>query len=252
MAGRFNRFGATTADVTILLKTGAYAPVDSEFGGTAAIEAFMDDAVDDIIQMMPEAMFQSILDVVLEKVEQRATQGQDTVNTGLFPLVDGKTHVWTGQPAYFQTKPRLRTDLLRNMVFTSPELGPTAELPPEAFTADPATGAITLLGNYTLKTDDQVFVTYTVDVDDAAFGIDSLANLVALGALSKIGAKFYGRANSLWQFITDMREDYTKKITDLRDGQWLPNEIRQMRFWQEVIPEADKKTSFQMGRLRRA
>lgn len=251
MAKRFNRFGCTTADVLVLMTTGAYTPVVADFGGAPAIEAFIDDAVDDIIQMMPEAMFQSIFDVQLEKVEQRAAEGQTVIATGLKPLVAGKTHVWTGTPSYFKTKPRLLTDVLGDMVFTSPELVPLAELGAGAFTVVDATGVITLQAGYAMRANDQAFVTYSVDVDNAAFAIDSLANTAAAGAFSKLGAKFYARGTSDWAFVSEQREDYMQKITDLRDGKWLPNEIRQMRYWQEVIPEADKKTSFQTGRLRR-
>lgn len=251
MAKRFNYFGCTTADVLILMKTGSYNPTAAEFGGDPAILTFMDDSVDDIIQMMPEAMFQSLFDVVLEKVEQRAAEGQDTIRTGLKPLVSGKTHVWTGMPSYFKTKPRLLTDVLGDMVFTSPELVPLAELGSDAFTVDNATGTITLGANYKLRANYQAYVTYSVDVDSASFVVDSLANLVANGALAKLGSKFYARGTSQWSFIDGIRSDYSEKISDLRDGKWLPNEIRQMRYWQEVIPEADKKTSVQMGRIRR-
>ena len=252
MAKRFNRFGAKVDDVLTLLRTGSYNPTTADFGGPEAIEAFLDDAVDDVIQMMPEAMFQSVFDVVLEKVEQRGTEGQVLVKTGLKPLVPGKTHVWTGQPSNFKTRPRFRTDVLGDMVFTSPELIPLAELGPEAFTTDDAEGSITLANAYKLRVNDQVFTTYSVDVDSPRFAIDSLANVVAAGALAKLGPKFYARGSSQWAFIDDQREDYTGKITDLRDGKWLPNEIRQMRYWQEVVPEADKKTMVQVSRIRRA
>lgn len=250
--GRFNSFGAVPADVLLLLKTGSYTPTSAEFGGDPAIQAFIDDAADDVIQMMPEAMFQSLFDVVLEKVEQRATAAQGTVTLSLKPIIDGKTHMWIGQPAMFKTKPRLRTDLLQDMVFTSPELIPLAELGPEEFSVDVDTGVVTLTPIRTIQTNDQIYATYSVDVDSPDFLVESLANVVSHGALAKMGPKFFARASSSWQFITDAKEDFDNKIIALRDGKWLPNEIRQMRFWQEVIPEADKQTSFQIGRLRRA
>lgn len=251
MAKRFNRFGCKVSDVLTLLKTGSYDPATSDFGGEEAIAAFIDDSVDDIIQMMPEAMFQSIFDVVLEKVEQRASEGQTIIRTGLKPLVSGKTHVWTGTPSYFKTRPRLLTDVLGDMVFTSPELVPLSELGSDAFDVADSTGVITLRPAYSMRANYQAFVTYSVDVDSPSFCIDSLANVAAAGALAKLGSKFYARGSSNWAFIEEQRNDYGNKITDLRDGKWLPNEIRQMRYWQEVVPEADKKTMIQMGRIRR-
>lgn len=251
MAGRFNRFGCVVADALLFFKVGEYDPVSSEFGGDAAVEAAIDDAVDDIVQMMPEAMFQTLLDVQLEKVEQRASEGQTALQLGLFPLVEGKTHVWKGAPSLFRSKPRLSTDMLPDMVFTTPELVPLAELGPEAFTVDEATGVVTLQAGFELRANEQAFATYTVDVDSEDFSLASLLNLTAMGSAVKIGAKVYARGTSQWSYLDKLAEDYGSKISDLREGQWLPNEIRQMRFWQEQVPEADKKTSIQIGRLRR-
>lgn len=252
MAGRFNRFGCVVADALLPFAVGDYSPTGADFGGDASVERRIDEAVDDLVQMMPEAMFQTILDVQLELVEMRATEDQSQIQLGLFPLVAGKTHVWKGVPALFRTKPRLLTDMLADMNFTDPELVPLAELGADQFSVDDATGLVTLASGFHLRANEQAYSTYTIDVDDEDFEIESLRNVVALGAAAKIGPKVYSRGTSQWAYVDGLREDFVQKIDDLRAGKWLPNEVRQMRFWQEQIPEADKETSIQIGRLKRA
>ncbi len=250
MAGRMNRFGCLTDDVLSMFATGSYVPVEADFGGAASIEQSMDLVTDEIIQMMPEDMFQSMFDVVLEKVEIRATQGQTAFHVSLFPTVSGKTHVWSGQPVMFKTRPRLLTDLLTDMTFTDPELIPLAEKNTNQFSFTDATGVGAFTAGNELKTNDLVFVTYSVD--PATLNIASLKQVVAAGTVTKIGSKFYSRASSQWQYIDDTREDYTSKIKALRDGKWIPPEIRIMRFWEERVSEEDKNAMIQIGRLIRA
>lgn len=259
MAGRLNRFGCQVDTVLSFMNTGSYTPQSSDFGGDGAVGQFMDLAVDEIIQMMPEDMFQSMFDVQLEKVELRASAGQTAFQVSLFPTVNGKTHVWKGQPVMFKSRPRLLTDLLVDMTFTDPELIPLAELNANLMNPNPATdqysfndttGKGALASFYTCLQNDMIFASYSVD--PTQLNILSLQQLVCQGCWAKMGPKFFARATSQWQFIDDIREDYTQKIKDLRKGEWIPPEIRIMRFWEERIPEADKKAIMQVGRLIRA
>lgn len=252
MAGRMNRFGCTASAVANVFKTGAYTPTTADFGGDAAIEQFIDSCCDEIIQNMPEEMFLSLSLVELEKVETRATAAQATVTLGIKPVLSGKTHVWTGQPSSFREKPRLATDLDLQESFADPELVPANELPSTAFTIDNSTGVITLKStpiDYRLEVNDEVYATY--EPDPASLSIPSLSTLLAEGAAYLVGFKHYARGSSEWSFIDQLQERYTSKLQALREGDWLPPEIRLMKFWSERIPEADKKTSIQVGRLRR-
>jgi hypothetical protein len=262
MAGRLNRFGCTSANVMTFLATGSYNPVVGDFGGEPSVAAFMDLATDEIIQVMPEDMFQSMFDVDLELVVLRATKGQFTFQVGLFPVVANQFHVWKGQPVMFKTRPRLLTELLTDMTFTDPELIPLAELnyntanpadPSNQYSFDVATGQGSL--NPTLypggmTQNDKIYCTYSAD--PTTLSIPSLLQLVCTGTVAKMGPKFFARASTTWQFIDDTREDYANKIQALRKGSWIPPEIRIMRFWEERMPEEDKEAIMQVGRLIRA
>lgn len=249
MAGRMNRFGCTVADVLTAMTTGSYTPVAADFGGAGAIEAWIDAATDELIRNMPEELFLALSLVELEKAETRATANQASVTLGIKPVISGKTHVWSGQPRDFREKPRLATDLDLVDSFADPELVPANELPSDAFTVNASTGVVTFTAEYLLSVNDEVYATY--EPDAASLSIPSLSSLVSRGAASMIGSKHYARASSEWQFITDLKERYTDDLTSLRDGDWLPPETRLMKFWSERVPEADKKTMLQVGRLRR-
>jgi hypothetical protein len=249
MAGRMNRFGCTALAVANIFKTGAYAPSTADFGGDAAIEQFIDSCCDEIIQNMPEEMFLALSLVELEKVETRAVANQSTVTVGIKPILSGKTHVWAGQPSSFREKPRLATDLDMQESFADPELVPANELDSTKFTVATSTGVITFTAGNLLSVNDEVYATY--EPDASTLSIPSLSTLLAEGAAYLVGFKHYARGSSEWSFIDQLQERYAKKLESLREGDWLPPETRLMKFWAERIPEADKKASVQVGRLRR-
>lgn len=252
MAGRMNRFGCTVAMVMNVIKTGSYSPASADFGGDDVVNAAVDSICDEVIQNMPEAMFLSLSLVELEKVETRATAAQATVTLGIKPVIAGKTHIWTGQPSSFREKPILATDVDMQEEFADPELVPANELPSSAFTIDNSTGVITLKStptDYRLDVNDEVYATY--EPDPASLSIPSLATLIAEGAAFLVGSKVYARGSSQWSYIDMLQERYTAKLASLREGDWLPPETRLMKFWEERVPEADKKASIQIARLRR-
>lgn len=249
MAGRMNRFGCTAASVVAVFNTGSYTASSADFGGDAAIEQFIDSCGDEVIQNMPEEMFLSLSLVDLELVETRGTAGQATVTLGIRPVLENKTRMWKGQPRSFVQKPRLATDLGIGPSFADPELTPSNELPAAAFSVVTATGVVTFAAGYVLAVNDQVFATY--EPDPTALSIPSLSTLIAEGAAHLVGTKHYARSTDIWQFITLLQERYISKIAALRDGDWLPPEIRLMKFWEERIPTTDKKDMIQTGRLRR-
>jgi hypothetical protein len=244
-----NRFGCTAAMVVNIFKTGSYTPTAADFGGDAAVEQFIDSCGDEIIQNMPEEMFLSLSLVELEKIETRATANQSTATVGIKPVLANKTHVWAGQPSNFREKPRLATDLDLQQAFADPELVPANELPSTAFSVAASTGVITFTSGNLLDVNDEVYATY--EPDPTTLSIPSLATLLADGAAHLVGSKHYARGTSEWAFIDLLSERYTSKLQSLREGDWLPPEIRLMKFWSERVPEVDKKASIQVGRLRR-
>ncbi len=247
MPGRMNRFGCTALMVVTNFKTGSYDPTVADFGDSASVEAAIDSICDEIIQNMPEDMFLSLSSVDLEKIEVRAAANQTSVQLGLFPVIEDKTHVWANQPRWFIEKPRKQTDLALDDGFSDPEVSPTNELPSTAFTVDEESGEITLVNG--LNVNDEVYATYEIDTD--ALVVDSLATLIAEGAAYLVGTKHFARGTSQWLFIDILQERYGKKLEALRDGDWLPPEIRKLKYWRERVPEADKKTQIQAGRLYR-
>ncbi len=248
MAGRMNRFGATAANLIEVFSTGSYTPTLTELGGQVSIERHLDSAVDKIIQNMPEELFLGLSSVDLELVEQRAVAAQTTATMTLHPVLSGKTHVWVGPPAFFRQKPRLQTDSIDIDNYVDPIRTPMVELAASSFTVNNTTGLITLVG-VAMNANDKMFATY--EADPASLVLPSLANLAVVGCAATVGAKLYPRQSEQWAFITKLEDDFTNDIKALREGEWLPPEIRLMQFWKEIIPDADSKRSIQVGHLGR-
>lgn len=244
-----NNFGCIAANVRSRLTTGNYVPSVAELGGDTVIADCIASAVDQIIQSMPEIIFKQMTQIRLEIVERRATASQTVVSTTLTPLVAGKTYVWRAQPRYFLVEPKRKTDLLRDEEFYDPSVyRPLAEmLEGTDYNINVTNGQITFTVGCAVQ--DMVVVDYTVDVESTDFSIDSLAACAADGAAYMLGSRLYPKASSKWEYIDTLNEQFTKKMSALQDGSWVPPELRLMTFWKEVIPLGDTKSKIQSGRI---
>lgn len=242
MTTAFNDFGATRAAVLLKFKLAGYIPDVEEFGGDDAVDDAMADAVHGIVQAMPALVRDSLQLPSLLKIEARAATGQTSAFIRLVPLVPGKVHLWQGQPAMFTSQPVLQTNPWReNQTGGVQAPSPT---PPSAlwenaedtFSVDYETGEVTLVNP--LNRNDQVYVSCEVAIDDPAYALPSLADLVAAGAAASLGFKVYPQASSQWEYVTRLGTGYADTVKALAAGEWVPTELRTLQWWKAPEPDA--------------
>jgi hypothetical protein len=249
---QMNGFGIQQSDVQNKLTTGTYAPTIAELGGSAVVQDAIDDAVNLIIQAMPEEIFRQMHQIHLEMVCLRATAGQTTVQTTFRPIVPGQTWVWRGMPRFFRIEPHRSTDLLRDQEFFDDSgYRPLSELKVDTdYTLNDTTGVITFTN--ALMQNEQVAVDYWPDNTNAAFTIPSLANVAAHGAAAALATKLYPRASSQWDYVNTLTESFSNSLSSLQDKTWIPPEMRMMNFWKKILPDGDDRKRIQGARILRA
>ena len=246
MTTAFNDFGATRAAVLLKFKLAGYAPTADEFGGDDAIDDAIADAVHAIVQAMPALVRDSLQLPTLLKIEARAASGQTSAFIRLVPLVEGKVHLWQGQPAMFTSQPVLQTNPWRENQTGWLGIGGVqapSPTPPSAlwenqedtFSVDYETGEVTLVNP--LNRNDQVYVSCEVAIDDPAYVLPSLADLVAAGAAANLGFKVYPQASSQWEYVTRLGAMFGDTVKALAAGEWVPTELRTLQWWKAPEPD---------------
>lgn len=254
MASPFNLFGATNADVLVKFNVGAYVPTEADLGGSAAIQDCLADAEDQFLRAMPPELFRMITDPQLELVESSAIDGQTVVNLGMTPVVANKTFIWRGVPAQFsRDRPQLQTDRLVDYPPSygagappTPIYGPAYNLTPEGnWSINVATGAITLV--QPLQATNVVYCTYRVDTASPNFVMRSLVDQMTMLAAASLGTKLYARGDSMWAYIEDLRTGGQACLEAMNKGEWIPQELRRLRWWKPV----EKIAEGQIGSVRK-
>jgi len=215
----FNRFGAAYTDALPLYPN----TVAADFGGQAAIEGAIDRAVDLILGSLTQNAYQALTAPELVRVVARATAGQTVAGAPRFvPAVANSAHVWVGYATEFFERPRRIYDRGEGLV----------ELNADRFTFTASTGVVTL--GTALAADQQVYLSYQVDVSNASFSVPSLARLAILGAAAELGARLYTQASQQWALVEEYKDAYADALTRLRSGDLVPEEIRLEAYWSEV------------------
>lgn len=216
----FNRFGAIFSGV-VSLYPGTAA---DDYGGQATIEEAIDRAVDKITSVFPETLHNQIVSPDFLLVVQRATAGQTTFTVPMLPALAGTLRVWVGQPQLFQERPQYYPGKWDDKGLV--------EIDSTKYTVNVASGAGTL--TYGMQFGDQVFVSYDLDVSNAAFSAPSLARLALRGAAAELGSRLFSEANQEWLLVDKYQTSFDSDIESMASGAWIPEEWRFLKWWKEV------------------
>ncbi len=239
----FNNFGAVTADILSKFAMGGYTPVDADFGGTAALQEALDDAVRGVVQALPALLRDNIQRPELMLCENRAAAGQTTATLKLSPAVAGKTHVWAGMPQSFVSRPILVTNpWQRGTMLVGVQTGGLYLPTPPGSTTELAEDQFTVTGQNIvlvsgLQRNSLVYATYEVDVENAAFAMPSLADLAVHGAASMLGSKLYPQASAEWAYVSRLSSAWAEGLAGLASGEWVPAELRVIQWWKAPEPD---------------
>lgn len=232
---RFNLFGSVYTSV-VAMYTGASA---TDFGGQSAIEAVMARITRDVSAALSPDAYRQMTEVDCEEVVRYATAGQTTATLGLPPVVAGTLHLWTypsqdwsGMPGSYSSDEYTR----------KPRFG---ILETTGWTLTASTGAITGLS---LSLGDRLYASYNVDVDSVSFSMPSLADLVVLGTAAEMGARLYSAGTEEWKLVEEYRTRYAAQMTTAREGAWIPDELRKLRYWSELERSSEEVRSVRLYR----
>lgn len=226
---RFNRFGATYAQAIALYPGTVIADYDAGGGsGQTKVEAVMDRITREVASALTPDVYRQMTEVDAQEVVRYATDGQSTATLGLVPALTGTYHLWA-YPNINLADSRL-ADLgeYGEWVYRKPGKG-VNELTGYSVTA--STGAITGLS---LSTGDRLYATYDVDVDSASYSLASVADIMLLGVAAELGSNLYTEGTQEWKAVTEYRDRYNKWLEALREGAWVPDELRKLTYWTEI------------------
>jgi len=248
----YNRFGATEAMVLRVFATGGYAPTAADFGGSASIADELDGATYAAAQALPLTFLNQIEHPDLERIVTRAAAGQVAAALGFGPAVAGTVHIWTGPPQAFASKPVLLTDPWNRGGGWAFNTGPGVQATPTGAVVELAEDKFAVTGQAVTLVDalnrsDLVFASYDVDVEDATFGLPSVADMVAKGAAYVLGSKVFPQATSEWAYVARLGEEWASYLGEVAAGKLVPAELRAKQWWQEP----DKAQDGTIGSVRR-
>ncbi len=247
----WNLFGAVYSDVVELYPDTVltdYA-TNSETGDLVLNKA-MTRITRDIVRSMPPAVLESLYQVDAEQVVRYATAGQTSgISLGILPMLAGTCHLWR-YPSLAAMESPILYGYAIEFAFRRPVKG-FNEVSTSDYTVNATTGAIVLGGSIAagLNVGERVFATYDVDTENELFALPSVADLVLYGTAAEVGSKLFSEASSQWKLAADYKERYDGAIEDLKDGTWIPDEIRRLHHWVEVL---NKNTEVKSVRVHRA
>ncbi len=221
MSRNYNRFGATFDKVMALYPGTSVEDYDSQ----EAIEDCLDVMSRMLASAMSPAFYDQLTEPQLELVVRRAVASQATAQLGLTPVVANTIRLWRISGGA----------LIDQRQLSKPQPGVAEEA---GYTLNIATGAITVI-TPALGANDLVYASYQVDVENTAFSIGGLADVVIYGAAADLGAKLYTEGSQAWELVETYRKRWESALEALRDGTLVPDELRAMRWWTEV----DRATS---------
>lgn len=240
---RFNRFGATYDKVVAMYPGSVLADYDGGgASGQTRIEEVLDRITREVAAAFTPEVYRQLTQVDAEEVVRYATAGQTTATLGLAPVVAGTVHLWqypnpeamSGDSGYagfsvdYYRKPRKGYNELSGYSVTA------------------ATGAVTAITALSLG--DRLYATYDVDTDNASISMPSVADLVYLGTAAEVGARLYSEGTQEWKLVEEYRARFAARMTEAREGRWIPDELRKLNFWEEVERGSDQVTSVRFYR----
>lgn len=225
--GFYNWFGAVPAQVVdlypgaVLDDFGAGDPtVDQHSIGQA-----LSSAVHRTLGAAPPAVFDALHRVEAEIIEDNATAGQTVVVVSLPGVVAASLLLfknWTLCPV----KPKPTDAVAASTYNVSRETDPTD--------SDYRKLKATFTAGNELGLGATVHATYDLDHDDDNYRFPDLADLAAKIAAADVGGRLYRTNATVWSLVEQYLTEANGRLEDLREGRFVPNQIRAMTLCEEI------------------
>lgn len=206
--------------------------IAKDFGGEEIILDELARVARKVASSLTPTVYQQMTEPDLQLIVRRATAGQSTAQLGLYPIIAGSVRLWRIN----QGAVRDPLDVPKPM----PGYGETSG------TTNATTGAIT--GIPPMDANDQMYASYQVDVDAATFDMPSMGEICAMGAAANLGPRLYARGSELFEAVKELGERFNKTIDLMLAGTWIPDELRQLRWWNEIERSSSQIASIDLLR----
>lgn len=245
---RYNRFGAVYTDVMAMFPGTILADYDGGGdSGQTIIEGVLDRIAREVASSMTPDVYKQFTEVDCQQIVRYATAAQTTASLGLVPVIAGTLHIWIYPPlAALELNERSDGGPVDDFWYRKPVLGYNEET---GFSLNATTGAVTALRE--LNAGERVFASYDVDVDNAAFSMPSVKDIVVLGAAAELGSRLYSDASQEWKLVDEYRSRYRGAMQSTPGqeggtmgralaGTFVPDELRKLTYWSEVERKSDE------------
>lgn len=215
----FNNFGCTKSDVLAHFVTGcnAEAAVESQLGGETIINNLITNITNEVAAHICANILNKIVKVEFEQLnpEGGLIQATNSVTASLSPVLS-VTGVWnfSDRPV---TPPNTQNDLASSEFSSSIDID----------------GFLTIERSNGFSQGTYVYLSYDLDTDSVNFSIPSLASIVCLGAVSRLGPKIYSD-EAQWKYLETIEKQFEKNLKMIQDCDYRLPELSTLRWWQPI------------------
>lgn len=230
----FNNYGATTEKFLSFFPGVTFdAARQCDIGSEQTVLEALGRATREVNTLLKPEVYGQLVQPTHE-LSVRAGEGQSgqtTFNLGFHPVIAASLHIWV-RPNEFQTGNGFVYDD-RYDSSQPPRLG-ICEVASTDYVLDAANGSVTLV--HSLSLNDQVYTSYRVDVNNTAYSVPSMADIVYIIAAAEVAGKLFpeGGPDKLTERYNKKADDYRKMLLD---GTYIPSEVRYLNQFNEVERE---------------
>ena len=223
----YNNFGATVSEVVA-----SYPGIAvDDLGGTAVAQAVVDRAARTVLAALPESVHRILTDKVSLEVVSSSGRPGTVFKLGVSPVVDGSVYLF-------------RSD-------GRPNVRPVIDSVYEDTNFTQVDQTITLAT--ALLDTEWLMATYRIDPTDASFAWPSVADIVVWCAAAEIGARlFISSPDGGMELVTTYRDKCEASLKALAAGEWIPEEVRSLGFYDDIAPSDGGMSGFGSVPIRRA
>lgn len=243
---RFNNWGLAYTDLLRMYPGTIVADYD---GGGANGQTVIEDSLARISREVASALtpevYEQMQHVDAELIVRYATEGQASATLGLSPSIAGTLHLWRYPSEAILGYTDASSSLVDEYYFKKPCKGINELVLNTDYTVSAET--VTFTGA-SLSLGERVFATYDVDLDDEDFAMPSLADISLLGSAAELGSRLYSEGTQEWALVTGYRDRYNAAMAAMKDGAYVPDEMRALSYWVDIEAKSNQVRSVRMYR----
>jgi len=207
------------------------------FGGESVIEDAIESAAREVARSLREDMIQALTNVQLEILVDYATDGQSTATLGQRPIKTGTVHLWK----FFCGVTDSNYEKFSSFCGDGPPRIGQCEMDTDDFSVNVNTGVVTF--SPTLDLNERIYASYDLETESTAFAVGSCCDATTALVLADLSALTANEAGDRTPFHSHWRERAKEIRRQLLSGDFIPAELRDRQFYQEIVRKQNRVIS---------